>query len=203
MPSKGRPVQDRNLRTQEAILSSAVELFRVRGYDGTAVQDIVDRAEVTKGAFYYSFGSKLDVLRRIHDRFLDHVIVQVEQIREESTDPAEALRSVIRSLMATVAKFQPEVTIFVQESRFLEENGYESVREKRDHLTFMLVEILEQGVVQKRFKTIDDPQVLAFGIIGMCSWAYQWYRPKYGPLDSVADLYSRVVLNGLLTPNAR
>lgn len=44
--------------TRQQIISAAVELFIQRGYGETRLQDIVERARVTTGAFYHHFDSK-------------------------------------------------------------------------------------------------------------------------------------------------
>ena len=65
--------------TRQALLDSAVSLFEEFGYDVTSVQQIVDKAERTKGAFYHYFDSKEDLLHEIHDGFIDY---QLELARE-------------------------------------------------------------------------------------------------------------------------
>ena len=50
---------------EERIIAAAVTLFAERGFDATAVQQIVDRAEVTKGALYHYFDSKDELLYEI------------------------------------------------------------------------------------------------------------------------------------------
>ncbi len=46
---------------REKILEVAGTLFRERGFDGTAVDDIMKRAGLTHGGFYGHFGSKDDL----------------------------------------------------------------------------------------------------------------------------------------------
>src|SRR5437868_173166 len=70
--------------TKEIILEAAIRLFGEHGYDGTGVQQIVDAASVTKGAFYYNFESKSALLRHIHHRFLDHMLTVVDGISLEN-----------------------------------------------------------------------------------------------------------------------
>jgi TetR/AcrR family transcriptional regulator, transcriptional repressor for nem operon len=48
-------------RSKERILSGAKELFLARGYAATTVDAICERAELTKGSFYYFFESKEDL----------------------------------------------------------------------------------------------------------------------------------------------
>jgi AcrR family transcriptional regulator len=52
------PSQSRSAATRQDIVDAAVDLFVDRGYGDTKLQDIVERAGVTTGAFYYHFDSK-------------------------------------------------------------------------------------------------------------------------------------------------
>ena len=47
------------------ILNAALDLFHARGYDAVGVQEIVERAGVTKPTLYYYFGSKLGLLKSL------------------------------------------------------------------------------------------------------------------------------------------
>ncbi len=51
-------LQARAQATRRRILDSAVELFAESGYGETGLADILGRAAVSKGAFYYHFDSK-------------------------------------------------------------------------------------------------------------------------------------------------
>src|SRR3954452_5097275 len=50
--------QARSEATRRRIITSAVELFNEIGYPATGLGDIIERAELTKGALYYHFDSK-------------------------------------------------------------------------------------------------------------------------------------------------
>ncbi|MGE2725989.1 ScbR family autoregulator-binding transcription factor [Mycolicibacterium pulveris] len=50
--------QARSEATRQRIIASAVHLFNEIGYDATALGDIIEHAELTKGALYYHFDSK-------------------------------------------------------------------------------------------------------------------------------------------------
>lgn len=190
--------EDSTSSTKETLIEAAIELFGSQGYDGTGVQQIVDMASVTKGAFYYIFESKSDLLRYIHDRFLDHMLSVIDRIIAENRSPTDALKALIRELLLTVAQYQAEVAIFIREGRFLEGDIFEEVRSKRDNFTAKLVEILRNGAERGELRDFGDPQALAFGIVGLCSWPYSWYKPEDGPMDRIADIYTELILGGLL-----
>jgi TetR/AcrR family transcriptional repressor of nem operon len=48
-------------KTQEKILTASRDLFLSRGYPGTTIDEIVDKAGVSKGSFYHAFQSKEDM----------------------------------------------------------------------------------------------------------------------------------------------
>ena len=50
------------------LLDAALDLFYAKGYDAVGVQEIVDRAGVTKPTLYYYFGSKIGLLRNLLER---------------------------------------------------------------------------------------------------------------------------------------
>jgi len=47
--------------TRERILNSAVELFSRRGFENVSIDDLMQHAKLTRGAFYAHFSSKGDV----------------------------------------------------------------------------------------------------------------------------------------------
>lgn len=47
------------------ILDCALELFYKKGYDAVGVQEIVDKAGITKPTLYYYFGSKLGLFKQV------------------------------------------------------------------------------------------------------------------------------------------
>ena len=51
-------MQARSEETRRRIIAAGVELFDEIGYGGTSLQDLVERAQITKGAFYYHFSTK-------------------------------------------------------------------------------------------------------------------------------------------------
>jgi AcrR family transcriptional regulator len=56
--------------TRRALLDAAAKLIAERGYRGTTVNDVVARAALSKGTFYWHFKSKHDLLLAVlEDRF--------------------------------------------------------------------------------------------------------------------------------------
>ncbi|MFE9022867.1 ScbR family autoregulator-binding transcription factor [Streptomyces sp. NPDC007808] len=52
-------------QTRTTILTAAAELFDRQGYECTSLSDIVEQAQVTKGALYFHFAAKEDLAQAI------------------------------------------------------------------------------------------------------------------------------------------
>ena len=65
---------DRDEQSQirkEAFLRVGTHMFNQRGYSGTSIDEITQRLQVTKGAFYYYFTDKEDLLLQCFERTID------------------------------------------------------------------------------------------------------------------------------------
>ena len=61
--------QHNSQETRELIIGSAISLFIEKGYSHTTLEDIVRRVGLTRGAFYWNFKSKKDILDEVIDRY--------------------------------------------------------------------------------------------------------------------------------------
>ena len=53
---------NKELSTKMQIVESAINLYKKQGYTNITVQDICNEVGITRGAFYYHFKSKDDIL---------------------------------------------------------------------------------------------------------------------------------------------
>ena len=186
------------VRTRRQILDSALYLFEKNGFDRTSLQEIVDRAHLTKGALYHHFESKEDLLWQIQDEYLDVQIQKVREIVGQDTSPDEQIRELITFSMLSVAKYRGQVAIFHQERRHLTGERLTAITEKRDEVETLFRGAVQRGADMGVFKKDLSARIVTFGIIGMCAWAFQWFRPT-GDLsfENVADQFSQLVIDGL------
>lgn len=190
----------RNIK--QSIIDAAVTLFQQRGYEGTSVQSIVDTACVTKGAFYYYFAAKEDLLVLIHNTFMEYELGILDRIAKDGSGPRDALITLMEEIVVSVEMFGPEMTIFFEQRRFLSDERFAEVLHKRDLFEKGVLDILSKGMAAKVFRQdVAFPRIMAFGIIGMCAWAYQWYRPKGIDARTIGRMYATTVLEGLDAPH--
>jgi AcrR family transcriptional regulator len=185
--------------TKKALLESALARFEEFGFDATPVQLVVDDAGLTKGAFYHYFKSKEDLLRALHDKFIDVHLERLNAVLTEQLSPDEALRRiVIEVLLEPLSIYKAEITVFLQERRFLSDGAFAEVKKKRDEFERRFVGLIEQGMDEGNFERIGPPQLVAFGIIGMCAWPYTWLDPM-GAVSAreIGEIFASILLDGL------
>jgi AcrR family transcriptional regulator len=65
--------QERAIRTRQAILIAAAEVFDEVGYEAATISEILQRAGVTKGALYFHFASKQELAQGVLAQQVDAV----------------------------------------------------------------------------------------------------------------------------------
>ena len=69
---------------RKEIIDKAQNLFYNLGYEKTSVALIIKELNISKGAFYHHFASKLELLDEIADQFSDAIILQLNEIVESN-----------------------------------------------------------------------------------------------------------------------
>lgn len=83
--------QARSEATRNRIIISAVELFTEIGYAAASLGDIIERAEMTKGAFYYHFESKEALATAIIEEGADTMFGAFNRIGDSSAPAMERI----------------------------------------------------------------------------------------------------------------
>lgn len=83
----------RSEATRAKLIEVGIELFSERGYANVGTEEIVERAEVTRGALYHHFGDKRDLFRAVHEQLEQRLVGEIAAALEQSPkeDPLEAM----------------------------------------------------------------------------------------------------------------
>jgi AcrR family transcriptional regulator len=189
------------VETRERLLQAAVDLYSAKGFGGASVEDVVRRAGVTKGAFYHHFESKAHLIMAIHNRFVDLQIADIAAIVDQGLAPPETLAEAIIVNFRNMINHKESVSLFMREYPAMPKNIDPVVRARRREYEQLLVGVIDRGREIGVFHTELPTNVLLYGILGMCTWATQWYDPKRAPAaEVVGQHYARMVINGLTAP---
>ena len=84
--------KDPEERKQE-LIDTAGRLFMSKGYERTAVSDIVKEIGVAQGTFYYHFKSKTEVLEAVVEKSIIYMLDNIRKAVDGETDPAAKLNT--------------------------------------------------------------------------------------------------------------
>ena len=194
-PVKGSPGKLHS--TEDALISSATHCFSSKGFSATSIQDIASHAGVAKGNVYHYFSSKDDVLRLIINRVLDDLLPAIDAIPYEQLTPVEQLRAFMGEAVDLVGRNRAGVAIFVQERRRMSEPSFAEVLARSQGMPERLSALLDRGIHQGAFRPLASTRGMALGLLGMATWAYQWYEPGGLSLAEVARMYSDIAVDGV------
>lgn len=184
--------------TRDLLIGSALKLFDKKGYPRTSVEDIVEAAGLTKGAFYHHFDSKEEVLEIIHNVYVDNQIAYCKQVLEECTDPRERLRRVAVGTILNLGEYRAHVSVYLQDRRFLTGDRQRNISKKRREIDDLFHDIIKEGMEAGYFRSDISAKLTSFGLIGMYAWVINWWRPDGSlSLTEIGEQYADLVLNGL------
>jgi AcrR family transcriptional regulator len=190
----GQPPRERS----EEVYAAALRLFTEKGYHATSMQDIAAAVGLYKGSLYHYIGSKEELLVQVFERAMGSLLSEVERIVDDSAlPPSIQLRHVIRAHVEAVASNLDALTVYLHEFRALTGEALETVRLQRDRYRTLVEAVIARGVLEGELQTADVG-IAALGLLGMCNWLAQWYRPggRLGPRQ-IADRFADMVLAGL------
>jgi AcrR family transcriptional regulator len=183
--------------TREALLRAALDLFIVKGYDNTSISNLARRASVTTGAFYSQFARKDEILSHIANRYLDRMLASIDRVLEQGLPASETLARLMAELMGQAGDHRIELTIFLQERPLLGTEAFPDVRAKSAQLVQRFITVLEAGQQQGVFRALRSPRVMAYGLIGLYSFPFQWSEPGEVLSKDNVQMYAEVILEGL------
>jgi AcrR family transcriptional regulator len=148
---------------REAIMAAALELFVERGFYGTAVPEIADRAGVGAGTIYRYFDSKEAL---VNELYREQKLL-FGQVALDDFPSAAPTREQFRELWKRMARFaieNPSSFVFLElhhHARYLDARS----REIEHRMTAMFREVVVAGQARGELKP-GDPRVLMGLVMG-------------------------------------
>jgi AcrR family transcriptional regulator len=182
----------------ESLLAVAVAVFIERGYEATSMDELAQRAGVTKSAIYHHVPGKEELLRLAVDRALDGLFA-VTREPGATTGPAIArLEHVVRGSVRVLTDELPFVTLLlrVRGNTEVERAALERRREFDRVVSDLVRAAEEEGSVRPDV----DPSLIGRLLFGTVNSLAEWYRPG-GALSAhdLADALVTTTFDGLRT----
>jgi AcrR family transcriptional regulator len=111
--SRGRPPASSSERddTRRSLLDAAAKLIAERGYRGTTVNDVVARATLSKGTFYWHFKSKHDLLLAVLEDRFDRPVRELAQLLASASSQEDMAPEASRRFLELVGQKRETVVL--------------------------------------------------------------------------------------------
>jgi AcrR family transcriptional regulator len=179
---RGRPAGT-PLDRRDLILTAALKLFAVQGYERTALKDIARATGITHPAIYHYYQSKGQLLFEAVNYGLGQLVNRLRQVDAAAFKHRSAY---LATLVRIQALFEVElrgITPFIDSVLYgpLRDLGDLSAAQKNElralqrELVGIYRRVLQEGIGSGEFQ-VRNAAVTAFSILGMVSHLAVWYR---------------------------
>jgi AcrR family transcriptional regulator len=183
------------------IIQAAAQIFRLKGYHATSMQDIADAVHLQKASLYHHVQNKQDILVTILDQALDLMIADMETVLASSAPSDEKLSQAVHGYVRHLVDERDLASVLLYEYRSLDSRRRTRHLARRDRFEGLWRSLLGQGVSQGAFRPLDVP-IVASAFLGVMNGMLAWYRED-GRLSGsqIADTFSDLFLSGIRPPS--
>jgi TetR/AcrR family transcriptional regulator, cholesterol catabolism regulator len=181
-------------RRRAEIITLAAQLFDRRGYSNVSMEQIAVAAGMAKPTLYHYFRGKDEILRGIHEVFIDVLLERYDQRQQLGLSPALVLLGAMTDIYGLMETHRGHVRVFFEHHRELPATVREQIRIKRSRYEQLIRGTIVDGIEAGQFRDID-PEAATLAVFGICNWAYQWWRPGSGtdPALTAQKMWDMVV----------
>lgn len=92
-------------QTRATIVTTALDLFRTKGFEGTTMRGIADAAGVSLGSAYYYFAGKEHLIQAFYAQMQEDHLAAAREVLERDSDFAARLGGVLTAWVGVAAPF--------------------------------------------------------------------------------------------------
>jgi AcrR family transcriptional regulator len=177
------------------LLESALEVFVAQGYHAAAMDDIADRAGVSKPVLYQHFPGKLDLYLALLDQSCDTIIEATRDALEATDNNKERVAATMQVFYDYVANAQGAFRL-VFESDLTNEPA---VRQRVDRVTSETAELIAAVIHDDTGLPDEQSRLLAVSLVGMAQVSARfWLDDRRGiSRQDAANLVSGLAWRGI------
>ena len=153
--------------TRDRLLDSALSLFAEKGYEGTSIRELIERAQVTRPVVYYYFEKKEDLFRRLVETWFEELLEDLDRALAKASDYRERLRALMYNAFE-YAEREPRVVRLILQVFFspgLQESHLNRIALWESRFR-RVVAVMEEGRDAGDFEG-REPEMLAMAFCGV------------------------------------
>ncbi len=193
--AKPRGTRLPRLARRRQLLSAAQEVFVENGYHAAAMDEIAERAGVSKPVLYQHFPGKLELYLALLDVHVDDMVARCNEALASTSDNKQRVQAAIGAFFDFVSS-QGEAFRLVFESDL---RNVAAVRERMERSLRQSADAIAEVIQEDTGCSSEDAHLLGVGLVGMAEVSARYWLTSQGaiPKDAAAGLIARLAWRGI------
>jgi len=186
-------------KKKNLILEAAAEVFARRGFHGSTVEEIAQRAGVGKGTIYEYFSSKKDLFHQLITAVMEEMITDLRKRIDQAGEVQEKLRILVEEGLNHFQRLEQISKILMTEVKNARDEEIKEIfLQKHESIIGLISGVIEEGMKEGRFRQVDKllAAQLFIGTLSSIIVSTTIYnRERKTSINAVLDLF----LHGIST----
>ena len=161
------------------LLTAALEVFTSAGYHAAAMDEIADRAGVSKPVLYQHFPSKLDLYLAVLDLHIDSLVFAIQKAIASTRDNKNRVKATIDAYFGFIEGEGEAFRLLFESDMSIEPQ----VRERLERMTYDCAVAVSAVISVDTGLPKDEAMILAIGLIGCAQISARHWLEKGGKID--------------------
>lgn len=194
-PGRQRSARLPRSARRSQLLGAAQAVFVAQGYHAAAMDDIAERAGVSKPVLYQHFPGKLDLYLALLDQHCEHLLANVREALASTSDNKLRVAATISAYFDYVEHDSGAFRL-VFESDLTNESA---VRERMRRITTECAEAICDVIASDTGLSDAESMLLAVGLSGVAQVTARYWLSTEGsiPRDEAARIVSQLAWRGI------
>lgn len=181
---------------RDRILHQAAELFALRGYGGTSMNEVARACGVSKAALYHYVRDKSELLMLIALTHVGRLEQLTAEVLSQPGAPQDRLSRLILRFVDEYAGARHEHRVLTEDVKFLGPQEQEQVLAAQRRVVAAFAEVVRE--LRPELAEAGLHKALTMLLFGMINWMFTWLRPD-GTIshDRMGQMVSALFLGGI------
>ena len=190
--------------TRQKIMSAALKIFKQKGFDATRLQDIAKATGFTRGAIYWHFKNKMDILKTLLEDMRKRIFDELQSFQDQEGSTIVKLTELMRRTITAHTsddRLQDLITVMISNYEVAEalRKKYET-DEFPEQFIGTISKLIQQGAeesaVRRDIAPVDIAWLAFFLFVGsiMANLKFPNQYPESVNTDKIVDCLMHGIL---------
>jgi AcrR family transcriptional regulator len=177
------------------LLVAALEVFTAAGYHSAAMDEIADRANVSKPVLYQHFPSKLDLYLAVLDMHIDSLVFAIQKAIASNRENSSRVAATVEAYFGFIDSEGEAFRLLFESDMNLEPQ----VRERLNRMTYDCAAAISAVISIDTGLGKEESMMLAVGIIGTVQTTARHWLDRDGKIDRqrATELVMNLIWRGI------